>query len=168
MQDIVVPDDPADPKPSEEYARITFAKGEHGTLQGKTVVDVKKNTEVDLKDNAPKVKPADGWKFSGWSKNLKDKFTEDTTITAQYEKLQDIVVPDDPADPKPSEEYARITFAKGEHGTLQGKTVVDVKKNVEVDLKDNAPKVKAADGWKFTGWSKNLKGKFTEDTTITA
>ena len=43
----------------EEYVRITFAKGEHGTLEGKTVVDVKKNVEVDLKDNAPEVKPAD-------------------------------------------------------------------------------------------------------------
>ena len=97
---------------------------------------VKKNKEVDLKNNAPKVILAEGYKFTGWSKSLKGKFTEDTTITAQYEKLQDIVVPDDPADPKPSEEYARITFAKGEHGSLEGKTVVDVKKNKEVDLKD--------------------------------
>ena len=86
-----------------------------------------RDKEVDLKNNAPKVIPAEGYKFTGWSKNLKGKFTEDITITAQYEKLQDIVVPDDLADPKPSEEYARITFAKGEHGTLQGKTVVDVK-----------------------------------------
>ena len=71
------------------------------------------------------------------------------------------MVPENPDTPKPSEEYARITFAKGAHGALEGKTVVDVKKNIEVDLKDNAPKVKAADGWKFTGWSKDLKGKFT-------
>ena len=73
------------------------------------------------------------------------------------------MVPDKPTDPKPSEEYVRITFAKGEHGTLEGNTAVDVKKNTEVDLSGKAPKVKATDGWKFSGWSKNLKGKFTED-----
>ena len=112
-----------------------------------------------MSDKAPKVKAAEGWKFTGWSKDLKGKFTEDTTITAEYKKLENIEVPDKPTDPKPSEEYVRITFAKGEHGTLEGKTVVDVKKNVEVDLKDNAPEVKPADGWKFTGWSKDLNGK---------
>ena len=121
-----------------------------------------------MSDKAPKVKAAEGWKFSGWSRNLNGKFTEDTTITAQYKELENIEVPDNPTDPKPTEEYVRITFAKGEHGTLEGKTAVDVKKNVEVDLKDKAPKVKAAEGWKFTDWSKNLKGKFAVDTTITA
>ena len=121
-----------------------------------------------MSGNAPKVRPAAGWKFTGWSKNLKGKFTEDTTITAQYKELENIEVPDDPTDPKPSEEYVRITFAKGDHGTLEGKTAVDVKKNKEVDLSDKAPKVKATAGWKFTGWSRNLKGKFAVDTTITA
>ena len=50
------------PAPSEFTVQIilTFAKGEHGTLQGKTVVDVKKNVDVDLSGNAPKVKPATG------------------------------------------------------------------------------------------------------------
>ena len=151
----MVPDEPSDPKPSEEYVRITFAKGDHGTLEGNTAVDVKKNTEVDLSGKAPKVKAADGWKFSGWSKNLKGKFAVDTTITAQYKELENIEVPDKPTDPKPSEEYVRIIFAKGEHGILEGNTAVDVRKNTEVDLSGKAPKVKAADGWKFTGWSKN-------------
>ena len=54
--------------------------------------------EVDLKDNAPEVKPADGWKFTGWSKDLKGKFTEDTTITAEYKKLENI---EPGTDPKP-------------------------------------------------------------------
>ena len=97
-EDIMVPETPDTPKPSEKYARITFAKGEHGTLKGNTVVDVKKNVEVDLSGKAPKVRPAEGWKFTGWSKNLKGKFTEDTTITAQYKKLENIEVPDKPTD----------------------------------------------------------------------
>ena len=98
-----MPDNPTDPKPTEEYVRITFAKGDHGTLEGKTVVDVKKNVEVDLKGNAPKVRPAAGWKFTGWSKDLKGKFAVDTTITAQYKELENIEVPDNPTDPKPTE-----------------------------------------------------------------
>ena len=35
-----MPDKPTDPKPSEEYVRITFAKDEHETLEGKTVVNI--------------------------------------------------------------------------------------------------------------------------------
>ena len=157
-----LPDEPSDPKPSEEYVRITFAKGEHGTLEGKTVVDVKKNKEVDLKDNAPKVKPADGWKFSKWSKDLKGKFTEDTTITAEYKKLENI---EPGTDPKPSEEYVKVTFKLGEHGKefADGDSSFYVKKNVEVELK--GPKVLPKDGYKFTKWNKDLKGKFTEDTS---
>ena len=65
---------------------------------------------------------------------LSIQMTANTTITAQYKELENIEVPDNPTDPKPTEEYVRITFAKGEHGTLEGKTAVDVKKNVEVDL----------------------------------
>ena len=120
-----------------------------------------------------------GYTFEGWQKDgagklyskdeLKDlAVKENVTFIAKLEKEKDIVVPENPDTPKPSEEYARITFAKGEHGTLEGKTVVDVKKNTEVDLSGKAPKVKAAEGWKFSGWSKNLKGKFAVDTTITA
>ena len=139
-------------QPLEDYARITFAQGDHGSLDGKTVVDVKKNVEVDLKDNEPKVKAAEGYKFTGWDKELKGKFTEDATITAQYRELKDVEVPDKPTDDKPSEAYAKITFAQGDHGELIGdKNSVFVKKNVEVNLKDNAPEVKPADGYKFTG-----------------
>ena len=123
------------------------------------------NKEVDLKDNAPKVKAADGWKFTGWSKDLKGKFTEDTTITAEYKKLENI---EPGTDPKPSEEYVKVTFKLGEHGKefADGDSSFYVKKNVEVELK--GPKVLPKDGYKFTKWNKDLKGKFTEDTEITA
>ncbi len=161
--------DPGEKLP-EGFVKVTFDKGEHGELTGDKVFAIRNDREYDLTDYAPKVKAADGYKFTGWSKNLEGKFTEDATITARYEEIhtEDIIVPNDPKDPKPSEAYARITFVQGEHGSLEGKTVVDVKKNVDVDLKEHAPKVKAADGYRFTGWSKEIKGKFAEDTTITA
>ena len=131
---------------------------------------VKKDMEIDLTSEAPSVKPAEGWKFTEWDKDLKQTFTADTTITAEYKEIyeDDVVVPEKDDDPTPAG-FWRVTFAKGEHGEFAGgKTVVFVKKNKEVDLKDNTPKVIAAEGYKFTDWDKKLKQTFAEDTTITA
>ena len=94
-----------------------------------------------------------GYIFRGWQKDGAGKLYSkaelknlavkgDLTLVAKLEKKEDIIIPKTPDTPKPSEKYARITFAKGEHGTLKGNTVVDVKKNVEVDLNSKAPKVK--------------------------
>ena len=61
-----------------------------------------------------------------------------------------------------------MTFNLGEHGKefISGDSSFYVKKNVEVELK--GPKVLPEDGYKFTKWNKELTGKFTVDTEITA
>ena len=56
---------------------------------------------------------------------------------AQYKALENIEVPDKPTDPKPSEEYVRITFAKDEHGKGQrGLIVTQPKTGKTALLKD--------------------------------
>ena len=87
----------------EGYAKVTFDKGAHGELKGNTVFQVKKDMEIDLTSEAPSVKPAEGWKFTEWDKDLKQTFTADTTITAQYKGIyaDDVVVPEKDDDPTP-------------------------------------------------------------------
>ena len=62
---------------------------------------VKKDMEIDLTSEAPSVKPAEGWKFTKWNADLKQTFTADTTITAQYKGIydDDVVVPEKDDDP---------------------------------------------------------------------
>ena len=79
-------------------------------------------------------------------KLFKGKFTADATYTATYDKLKDIE-PGDTPDP-PADNYAKITFSRGEHGTLEGDDSFYVRKNKDITLK--GPKVTADKGWRFT------------------
>ena len=93
-------------------------------------------------------------------------FNEDTYITAQYKKSENIIVPDDPEAP-PEPEYVKVSFDKGANGyELVGKSVFHIKKDVDVVLL--APKAIGSTGYKFNKWDKPTSGKFTEDTVITA
>ena len=146
------------------YVTVTFAKGEHGTLTGETSQHVNPTTVTDLKTLVPKVKADIGFKHIGWDKALKAKFEKDTTVTATYEALPDVI----PGSQEKPEGYVTVTFAKGEHGSLSGELSQHVNPTKVTDLKTVAPKVKADIGFKHTGWNSELKKKFTEDTTITA
>ena len=146
------------------YVTVTFAKGDHGSLSGEMSQHVNPTKVTDLKTLAPKVKADIGFKHTGWNSELKKKFTEDTTITATYEALPDTV----PGSQEKPAGYVTVTFAKGEHGSLSGETSQHVNPTKVTDLKTLAPKVTADTGFKHTGWNSELKKKFTEDTTITA
>ena len=148
-----------DPNEHEEHNRGYFEMANQMLIDyiGKDVADIKnknyKETGIDVVAGATYT--CDAFQ-QAISKALKDVHTET------------VVVPENPDVQKPYDGYVRLTFDKGEHGTLEGKSVIDVRKGKEVDLNENAPKVKAADGWKFIKWDKELKGKFEEDTKITA
>ena len=146
------------------YVTVTFAKGDHGKLEGETSQHVNPTKITDLKALAPKVTADTGFKHTGWNSELKKKFTEDTTITATYEALPDVI----PGSQEKPAGYVTVTFAKGEHGKLTGELSQHVNPTKITDLKTLAPKVKADIGFKHTGWNGELKKKFTEDTTITA
>ena len=148
----------------EGYVTVTFAKGEHGSLSGELSQHVNPTQVTDLKAVAPKVKADIGFKHTGWDKALKAKFEKDTTVTATYEALPNII----PGSQEKPEGYVTVTFAKGEHGKLEGELSQHVNPTQVTDLKTVAPKVKADIGFKHTGWNSELKKKFTEDTTITA
>ena len=146
------------------YVKVMFDRGEHGELSGKTVYYVNPNKEVTVP--APTVNAAIGYKFTDWNQKLKQKFTADTKITAQYTEC-DNIIPQEKTDGSdiPSG-YKTVTFKADAKGSLEGKTVYYVNPNKEVTVP--APTVNAAIGYKFTDWNQKLKQKFTADTKITA
>ena len=75
------------------YVTVTFSAGEHGELSGTTSYYVNPEaTQVELK--APTVKAKTGYKFSKWNHELSGQFKSDTTITAQYEQLDNVITND--------------------------------------------------------------------------
>ena len=152
------------------YLTVTFDKGEHGELTGKTVYYVKPSTEVTVP--APKVTPNTGWKQKddedAWDKALTQTFKEDTKITAQYAPIDNII----PGDQTKPEGYVTVTFVSDGNGTLSGTTVYYVNPNVKVELTDKANAITKNPNIGFTeeggAWI-NEKGKaiidtFTENT----
>ena len=152
------------------YVKVMFDKGDHGNLSGQTVYYVNPNKEVTVP--APDVKPRVGYEFSKWDKELKQKFKEDTRITAEYKPLAGIF-PQEKTDgsDKPSG-YITVTFKADAKGSLEGKTVYYVNPEKIVDLTDTAKEITknpntgyTAEGgtWKNSD-SKNLNDTFNKDT----
>ena len=168
LGDVIPQGDPNGSDKPAGYLTVTFDKGDHGTLSGKTVYYVKPNKEVTVP--APTVTPETGWKqkdgTDAWDKLLTQTFTEDTKITAQYASLENII----PGDQTKPDGYFTVTF-KAENGSLAGTTSYYVKPNVEVDLTDTANAIgkKADVGYTEDGgtWDKALKATFTKDETYT-
>ena len=146
------------------YLTVTFDKGDHGTLSGKTVYYVKPNKEVTVP--APTVTPATGYEFDKWDKALTQTFTENTTITAEYKALGDII----PGDQTKPEGYVTVKFV-GKNGTLSGTTTYYVNGEKEVDLTNTANGItkKANVGYTADGgtWDKPLKAKFADGDVLT-
>ena len=152
------------------YFTVTFDKGEHGELTGKTVYYVKPNTQVTVP--APTVTPNTGWKQKdgndAWDKDLTQTFTEDTTIIAQYSPLENII----PGDQTKPDGYVTVTFVADENGRLTGTTVYYVNPNVEVNLTDKANAITKTPNVGYTAeggsWinndSKAIIDKFNKDT----
>lgn len=118
------------------YLTVTFVKGDHGELDGKTVYYVKPNTKVTVP--APTVKPAVGYEFEKWDKELTQTFTADTTIKAGYKTLDNIIPQEKTDGSDRPDGYVTVTFKADANGTLSGTTVYYVKPNVDVDLTDTA------------------------------
>ena len=123
------------------YLTVTFDKGTNGELSGKTVYYVKPNKEVTVP--APTVKPNTGWEQKtgddAWDSKLTRTFTdENTTITAQYKPLDDIIPQKNTDGSDKPDGYFTVTFKSDANGTLSGTLVYYVKPNVDVDFTNTA------------------------------
>ncbi|KGF09454.1 hypothetical protein HMPREF1635_03390, partial [Clostridiales bacterium S5-A14a] len=130
-------------------------------------VNPEKEVTIPAKDAIGNV----GYTFTAWDKALKGTFKEDTKITAQYNKLPDVIanVPDENGNkPTKPDGYVTIKVDPGENGKLDprdpGEYFVNPNKDVLIPLHDAI----ANDGYKFSKWNPNNKGRFSKDMTIKA
>ena len=152
----------------EGYITVTFIKGEHGKLKGNTTFFVNPNKAVVLEDKAPTIKPNAGFTSAGWdtSINRAIQYKDGDKITAKYNKKDDVIPQGKTDGSDKPEGYLTVTFVKGDHGELSGKTVYYVNPNKEVTVP--APTVKANNGYVFDKWDKELTQTFAKDTEIKA
>ena len=163
------PQDPTDPPaPPQECWIVTFKSEDEtkGTVDAKNRVAVLKNsgkTLADLAKYAPKVTAKAGYEFDKWEPAL-DKNTvidKDMTVKAHFKKAGTPTPQDPPDPPAPPQEYWTVTFESEDEtkGTVDANNKVRVLKNsgkTLADLANDAPKVTAKAGFKFTGWEPAL------------
>ena len=135
LGDVIPQENPDGSDKPAGYLTVTFDKGTNGELSGKTVYYVKPNKEVTVP--APKVTPNVGYEFKEWDKALTQTFTEDTTITAGYKALDDIIPQKKTDGSDKPDGYFTVRF-KAVNGNLEGTTVYYVKPNVDIDLTNTA------------------------------
>lgn len=159
LEDIV---DGSKPRP-DGYVKVTFDKGEHGTLSGQKVYYVNpKADQVKVLGDAsivkPKVKAETGYKFTGWDKEdtTPIKGTEDIVVKAQYEEIADVIPKTKTDESEKPAGYITVTFSAEENGKLTGQAVYYVNPNKAHVLEDKAPKVTPNTGFDFAGWDTQI------------
>ena len=149
------------------YVKVTLIPTDKATDTKEKTYYVNPNKEVTIP--APTVKANTGYKQKtgrdAWDSALTKKFTKDTTITALYDKLDNII----PEDQEKPDGYIEVKFA-AVNGTLSGTKTYYVNPNETVDLTSEAnglakePNV----GYKTEGsWNESPKGKFGSEKTFT-
>ena len=169
--DNVIPEKDEHGKQNEKpkgYITVTFSAEENGKLKGTSVYYVNPNEAVVLQDKAPEVIPNTGFDFAGWDISIAKaiKYNDGDVIKAKYNEKGDVIPQENPDGSDKPAGYLTVTFDKGDHGELSGKTVYYVKPNKEVTVP--APTVTPNAGFEFEKWDKELTQTFKEDTTITA
>lgn len=159
------------------FTKITFKSGEHGnfgTKENNKVIEkdiwVNPKSDVKLSEIAPELVIDTNWSFDKWmdgqaaaDMNKSEKFTAEKTLIATYES--------DFSDTK-KEGFVEVKFVAGDHGKFEKinnvdqKTIVYVRKDKEVDIKEKEPKVTPDNGYYFTGWDKPLQ-RFIQQTQFT-
>lgn len=146
----------------KDYKLVTLDPTDKGTLEGEHNFWVNPNKTVTIP--AGKVTPkSDATPFEKWDQSLTQQFNKDTTITAQYKAYPDIIPGKGSEHPKT---YVLVTLDPTDKGTLEGEHDFWVNPDVEVTIPAGKVTPKKADE-PFARWDKPLKGKFTDNTTIT-
>ena len=149
------------------YVTVTFIADIQGQIPADeiTVYYVDPNRDVTI--NPPTAKGKTGYEFKEWDKKTtrKQRYDKDTTVTASFTKLDDIV---DGREPKPAD-YVTVKFYKGDHGELSGQTVFYVNPEAKKTFADiTKPTATPETGWEFVGWPVPDETKIKDNFDITA
>lgn len=164
-------EDGKNPEKPAGYVTVTMDPTANGHLAkdeaSQYYVNPEKEVTIPAKDAIGNV----GYKFKEWKPALKGTFKADTTITAQYNKLPDVIpnVPDENGNkPTKPDGYVTIKVDPGENGKLDPRDseeyFVNPNKDVLIPLHDAIGNT----GYKFSKWNPNNKGRFSKDMTIKA
>ena len=164
-------EDGKNPEKPAGYVTVTMDPTSKGHLaEGEAnqyYVNPEKEVTIPAKDAIGNL----GYKFKEWKPALKGTFKADTTITAQYNKLPDVIpnVPDENGNkPAKPDGYVTIKVDPGENGKLDPRDseeyFVNPSKDVLIPLHDAIGNT----GYKFSKWNPNNKGRFSKDMTIKA
>ena len=137
-------------KPVAGFKHITFKDGDHVKLEKDAVKEYWVNPNKVVSVPAPDVVVDAGYLHIGWSANLTQKFTADTTIKPTSMESTDVT-------PKQNDNYTEIKFLAGKHGKLVGVTgtTYSLWANPDKVVTIQPPQIDADQGWQLTGW-KNL------------
>ena len=159
----------------EGYVTVIFDKGANGNLTGQTSYFVNPNAGKKLSDiTKPKVTPEAGYKADGWDKKDSQPITGDLTVTAQYDKLADVIPKTKEDDSEKPAGYIKVTFDTIEKGKIKDSTaktkVVFVNPNKALVLKGFAPEVVANKGYEFERWDASIEKpiQYNDGDTIKA
>ncbi len=147
----------------EGYVRVSFKDGEHGKLHGYKSFDVKEGVKWEaFNESLPEVISNEGYKFDKFMPELPEGAVDveaseyEATYTAGEGSQESVYVISDENTPL-TDGYSRVVFKKGEHGSLQGDSLFDVKEGVTwSDFKSRVPEVTADDNYIFDGFFPNL------------
>ena len=165
------PENPGTQITDPDYVKVTFAKGDHGTISENKTYYVFKDVEMGKALTAPTVTPNKDWKFTTWDPALATKYDEGKTHVAQYRYTGEDVVPQKPGEDKPDvpSDFVLVEFKPGAHGTLSGTTKYWVNPEAGKTLANiDKPTVTANDGYKHTGWDKADTEAITKALEVTA
>lgn len=148
-------------KTPEGYVKVEFKSGDNAGLNGVSKFLVKKDaSKSEVKE--PTIIPKEGYKVADpkWSVAIPDTFANNFETTAQVLEKATTTEPDQ----KDKDKYAKLTFEAGDHGKFKkdAQTTIYVLKSEEV--KFNAPKIEANEGFTFVKWDPELKTSYEKDT----
>ena len=172
--DSVIPKTENTKKP-EGYVTVNFViKGEGGQIVEGETITYFVNPAKDVTVPQPKTQADTGYVFDKWDQDTvttAKKYTEDTTVTGKFRKLDDII-PSTDKNGKPNakpEGYVTVTFDKGANGNLTGQTAYYVNPKAGKTLANiTKPKVSPETGYNVDGWDKKDSQPITGDLTVTA
>ncbi|MDY6079690.1 MAG: InlB B-repeat-containing protein [Ezakiella sp.] len=189
--EVVEQTDP-DKKPDvpDGYVKIIVKSTDKATTEFTKIFWVNPTKEVTIQVENPVGKTVDktateeakSYTFTGWKSNespartwaseIKGQFNKDTTITAQYDDVKNII-PYDPDEPTTRPEgYVRVTFTADEGLKLKEQKAYYVMKNAGIRL-GNAelvkPKCNEETGYEFQKWDKDNDTEIVDnDIVVTA
>ena len=164
-----------DSEKPDGYVTVNFEiKGEGGQIVDGETFTYFVNPEKDVTINPPATKAEIGYEFDKWDQDTvtkAKKYTEDTTVKGNFNKLEDII-PSTDKDGNPNAQpvgYVKVTFDKGANGNLTAQTSYFVNPNAGKKLSDiTKPKVTPETGFKFTKWDKEDAQPVKNNITVTA